>query len=266
MTRPAFPALATMLVFTARAAAALRARPSGVGASAIRAVASGQQTRVWRGLDEPAERKARWNLPTADATANLGRSLARACMPGDVILLTGDVGAGKSTLARGFLKEFFQDEDLVVSSPSYLIDIAYDDPEGAALVPGVTVHHMDLWRVGPGQIQTLVDLDEAYARAVCLVEWPERFGDAAPAAGQCLQVRIEPVGAFAKDVRKVKAKAKPLASESDSFVSAAAAELEELGDQPRCATLTTFADSWSTRIEHMMTENMFHDFSEHTMA
>lgn len=263
------PVLVVMASASARLAAAM-ARvppwPSQLRSSTlVRAVASeqgeGSEGR-WRGLDEPPERMARWELPTAEATEQLGRSLARCVMPGDVILLAGDVGAGKSTLARALVREFMQDPDLLVSSPSYLVDITYNDPEGNSLIPGVTIHHMDLWRLKEGSIERLVDLSDVYSRGVSLVEWPEKLGAAAPPAEQCLQVVIESAKDVYEDSQQPSASA-PAWQPAPREGAGVSGDGEEGGEEedgniePRCATLSTFADSWSSRIEHMMTETLF---------
>jgi tRNA threonylcarbamoyladenosine biosynthesis protein TsaE len=191
----------------------------------------------------PAQRRARWPLPDAEATMSLGRSLARMSKPGDVILLAGEVGMGKSTLARGFLKEMRRDELLQVSSPSYLLDITYPDPEGESLLPGVTVHHMDLWRLAPGQIAALVDLTTTFVSEVSLIEWPDRLAAAAPDAHRCLLIEIEAVEPAPG------APTEPSAGEDE----------EEDEEEERCATMSTYGEGWSSRIEMMMTQPLLGD-------
>ena len=55
------------------------------------------------------------------------------------------------------MRRWLSSPDELVTSPSYLIDIVYPDESGAAVAPGVTVHHMDLWRLPEGKISQLVD-------------------------------------------------------------------------------------------------------------
>lgn len=206
-----------------------------------------------------AERVARWPMPTARGAAELGAALARVCKQGDVILLSGEVGMGKSTLARGFLREYMQDPHLAVSSPSYLLDITYPD-EGQALLPGVTVHHLDLWRLEPAQIAALVDLDELYSSQVALVEWPERFGDAAPPASNCLLVHIESTATFDAQKRKKPPKEKGEKGKRPADAEEGGGEYDE---ENRCATLSTYAGgSWTQRIEQLMTEALFSNQDE----
>eukprot|EP00966_Prymnesium_polylepis_P260313 6013433-Prymnesium_polylepis.1 len=66
-------------------------------------------------------------LADVEATERLGAQLAELTKPGDVIFLNGELGAGKTSLARGFLRQFFADSALEVPSPSYLICFTYTD-------------------------------------------------------------------------------------------------------------------------------------------
>jgi tRNA threonylcarbamoyladenosine biosynthesis protein TsaE len=98
------------------------------------------------------------------ATAGIGQALARVAEPGEVILLSGPLGVGKTALARGFLGALGHQGE--VPSPSFAIVQPYED-----LQP--PVWHVDLYRIeDPSEIDEL-GLDSA-ADAVLLVEWPER--------------------------------------------------------------------------------------------
>lgn len=115
-------------------------------------------------------------LSTIQDSIDLGGRLAELAQPGDTILLRGDYGSGKTCLARGFIRRWFDQVDELVTSPSYLIDNVYPD-DGRARCTGVTVHHMDLWRLPEGKIDQLVDLKDIFSNCVSLIEWPERLGD-----------------------------------------------------------------------------------------
>lgn len=108
-------------------------------------------------------------LPDAEATAAAGAALAAVLRPGDVVALSGDLGAGKTTLARGLLHALgFEGE---VPSPSFPIVIPYAPPELA-----LPLWHVDLYRIDdPDEIEEL-GLDEARADSALLIEWPERMG------------------------------------------------------------------------------------------
>jgi tRNA threonylcarbamoyl adenosine modification protein YjeE len=109
------------------------------------------------------------HLPDEDATAALGRELAMILAPGDLVCLEGDLGSGKSSLARAIVRALTGRPDLDVPSPTFAIAQLYED--------GPTpVAHFDFYRVGSPAEAGEVGLDEALGRAVVLVEWPGRAG------------------------------------------------------------------------------------------
>jgi tRNA threonylcarbamoyladenosine biosynthesis protein TsaE len=96
------------------------------------------------------------------------RAIARRLRPGDAVLLEGDLGAGKTTLARALLRDACGDPGLEVPSPTYTLVQTYQADR-------LEIHHFDLWRLtGPEGI-TELGWDEAREGAV-LVEWPDRLG------------------------------------------------------------------------------------------
>ncbi|HEX8481258.1 MAG TPA: tRNA (adenosine(37)-N6)-threonylcarbamoyltransferase complex ATPase subunit type 1 TsaE [Allosphingosinicella sp.] len=108
-------------------------------------------------------------LDGADSTEAFGRRLAACLRSGDVVALFGDLGAGKTTLARGILAGLGHDGD--VASPTFPIVIPYD---GLSL----PTWHVDLYRIeDPAEIEELA-LDEALEDGALIVEWPERMGRA----------------------------------------------------------------------------------------
>ncbi|ETN18006.1 YjeE family ATPase [Phytophthora nicotianae INRA-310] len=104
----------------------------------------------------------------------LGEWLARDRQVGDVLFLHGDLGCGKTCLARGFIQSYTGQKDLAVTSPTYLLVNTYDE---VAELP--TVYHVDLYRLDAVTEQDAVALGlaEAFERGVTLVEWPERFDE-----------------------------------------------------------------------------------------
>jgi tRNA threonylcarbamoyladenosine biosynthesis protein TsaE len=112
-------------------------------------------------------------LPDQDATEALGRQLASLLVAGDVVLLSGDIGAGKSCFARAIIRQRLGDAT-DVPSPTYTLVQTYEDA-------ATTLLHADLYRIsGPDDVVELGLLD-ASDKAICLVEWPERVGDVWPA-------------------------------------------------------------------------------------
>ena len=136
----------------------------------------------------------RWRpLPTASNTQELGAQLAALSCAGDALLLYGGYGSGKTCFAQGFIKAWLgAPDDLHVASPSYLIDNTYPDELGTSMQPGVTVHHMDLWRLPEGKVGQLVDLPHVFAECVSLIEWPERLLEAeVPETANVLEVHFK---------------------------------------------------------------------------
>ena len=105
-------------------------------------------------------------LPTESATLSLGRALADHADAGDVITLSGPLGAGKTVLARGFLTRRLG-PDTEITSPTYTLVHVYD-----AVNP--PLWHFDLYRVDTADEIEELGLDEALAGGISLIEWPDR--------------------------------------------------------------------------------------------
>ncbi|MFO1203325.1 MAG: tRNA (adenosine(37)-N6)-threonylcarbamoyltransferase complex ATPase subunit type 1 TsaE [Tabrizicola sp.] len=124
------------------------------------------------------------DLPDAEATEALGQRLATLCRPGDVILLEGPIGAGKSCLARAFIRSRMGREE-EVPSPTFTLVQVYE-------ADGVEIWHADLYRLThPDEVWEL-GLDDAFLSAICLVEWPDRLGAHQPPGA--LRIRLEAAG------------------------------------------------------------------------
>jgi len=112
-------------------------------------------------------------LPDEAATSRLGEDIAMALRPGDVLALSGDLGAGKTTLARGLVRALAGDPGLDVPSPTFTLVQSYQ-----ARVP---VHHFDLYRLSAASELDELGIDEALAEGAVLIEWPELAGARLPA-------------------------------------------------------------------------------------
>ena len=113
------------------------------------------------------------HLPDADATARLAAALAATAPAPAVVHLRGDLGAGKSTLARAWLRALGVEG--AVRSPTYTLVERYP------LADGTDAVHLDLYRIGDAGELEFLGLDGTDA-ALWLVEWPERGGQALPQA------------------------------------------------------------------------------------
>jgi tRNA threonylcarbamoyl adenosine modification protein YjeE len=115
-------------------------------------------------------RQSRREIQSAseEDTVGAGRDFATEIGPGDIVLLTGGLGAGKTAFVRGLVHGLGGDPGQV-SSPTFTIIQEYDT--------GVRVHHVDLYRLTPAEVDDL-GLDELISSGVLAIEWPERWTDA----------------------------------------------------------------------------------------
>ncbi len=117
------------------------------------------------------QHERRLTSPDPGATTALGRALAGAARPGDVICLWGDLGAGKTHLAKAFGAGLGVTD--TITSPSYILMAEY---EGR-----LPLFHLDLYRLNDA-VDALAGglIDDRQAGGVTLVEWPDRLGPALP--------------------------------------------------------------------------------------
>lgn len=112
------------------------------------------------------------SLEHEDDTAKLASAIASLLSPGDTLLLEGPIGAGKSAFARALIRaRLGRMED--VPSPTFTLVQTYDDPSG-------DIWHCDLYRLTHPDEAFELGLSEAFEKAICLIEWPDRLGVEAP--------------------------------------------------------------------------------------
>ncbi|MFT0891434.1 tRNA (adenosine(37)-N6)-threonylcarbamoyltransferase complex ATPase subunit type 1 TsaE [Pseudochelatococcus sp. G4_1912] len=113
-----------------------------------------------------------WAVRLSDqaATEHLAQLIAGETRAGDLITLSGDLGAGKTTFARAFVRAFAQDPELEVPSPTFTLMQTYEAERG-------TVVHADLYRISDPEELDYMGWDEAIDNAAVLVEWPDKAGD-----------------------------------------------------------------------------------------
>jgi tRNA threonylcarbamoyl adenosine modification protein YjeE len=146
--------------------------PSGGPEGGLKAVDMAENSETFR---------AALPLPDLDATARLGAAIAAGLQAGDVVALWGDLGAGKTTLARAILRALGVTED--VPSPTFTLVQGYDTAR-------FTVSHYDLYRLKSAREMRELGFNEALEDGVALVEWPERAPEALPP--DTLHVRLAP--------------------------------------------------------------------------
>ena len=123
-------------------------------------------------------------LPTEAVTSAVGRWLAPALRAGDVVLLTGAIGAGKTHLVRAILRHRMG-ADIDVPSPTFTLVQPYEDRD-------LTIVHADLYRIThPDDVMEL-GLEDAMTSGIALIEWPERLGAYRPV--DALDLALAPLG------------------------------------------------------------------------
>lgn len=132
-------------------------------------------------------------LEDEDATLALGARLADTGLKSELVFLHGDLGAGKTTLVRGFLRALGHEG--AVKSPTYTLLETYELPRGGSDESAdLHVYHFDFYRIVDPRELGYMGIDELVsAPAVKLVEWPSRAGDRLPKPD--IEVRLKVTGA-----------------------------------------------------------------------
>jgi tRNA threonylcarbamoyladenosine biosynthesis protein TsaE len=106
---------------------------------------------------------------SAEETTDLGRRLARQLKPGGIVLLRGDLGAGKTTMVKGIAEGLQAADAGDVTSPTFTLIHEYRGPE-------VTLYHIDLYRIDTQrELDTLALDDLMDEKHILLIEWGEKF-------------------------------------------------------------------------------------------
>ena len=126
------------------------------------------------------------DLPDLEAVARFGARIAAALRPGDVVALSGGLGAGKTTLARAIIAALGHEGE--VPSPSFAIVELYDPP-----MVRLPLVHADFYRLTRPEDAEELGLDDYRRNAALIAEWPEHAGGFAHEPG-CLAISLEIFG------------------------------------------------------------------------
>jgi len=118
------------------------------------------------------------------ATERLGARLATRLRPRDVVALEGELGTGKTTLARALLRAASGRPALIVPSPTFTLVEVYETPRG-------TFWHFDLYRLESPEQAFELGWEEARAEGIVLVEWAERLGPLMPASRLAVTLSLD---------------------------------------------------------------------------
>lgn len=122
-------------------------------------------------------------LPSLAATARLGQRLGELLQPGDLILLTGSLGAGKTTLTQAIGQGCGIPANCYITSPTYSLLHEYQGR--------LPLYHLDLYRLSSAaEIEELGFLDYLYGQGATVIEWPDRLGRLRPTAYLEVDLRI----------------------------------------------------------------------------
>jgi tRNA threonylcarbamoyladenosine biosynthesis protein TsaE len=130
---------------------------------------------------------------SAEDTIAFGRSLAPLLTPPKLVLLRGDLGAGKTTLVKGIAQGFEAASEDEVTSPTFTLIHEYRGPQA-------NLYHIDLYRIDtPGELETL-GLDDLIAEnSILLIEWGEKFGRFV--RDRDVEITIDCIGEYERRIR-----------------------------------------------------------------
>ncbi len=117
----------------------------------------------------------KFNSKSQEDTEKFGGEIAlKLADENNVFLLEGDLGAGKTAFARGFIRELTGDKNLVVTSPTFVLSNSYISKNGKE------IRHLDLYRLTHPEESCELDIDAAFDDCIVLIEWSEIIKDILP--------------------------------------------------------------------------------------
>ena len=117
-----------------------------------------------------------FDLPDEVATRALAARLAAVARPGDIIALKGDLGVGKTSFARAFIRARAGAQQ-EVPSPTFTLAQIY---QTGGQTGGAAIWHFDLYRLGTAEDAWELGIEDAFGSGISLIEWPDRLGSLLP--------------------------------------------------------------------------------------
>ncbi len=127
----------------------------------------------------------RFETHSAEETRAIGKTLGESLKAGDIVALTGELGAGKTVFAKGIAQGLGVTDE--VASPTFTLLKTYEGSE--------TLHHFDLYRIGDENELTHIGFYDTLGEGVCVIEWAERA-----ALPPCVRVTLSGTGADARRI------------------------------------------------------------------
>ncbi|MBI1327558.1 MAG: tRNA (adenosine(37)-N6)-threonylcarbamoyltransferase complex ATPase subunit type 1 TsaE [Alphaproteobacteria bacterium] len=132
-------------------------------------------------------------LKSIEETEAFARAFAEKTTAPCMILLKGDLGAGKTTFARAFIRYLLNDAEALIPSPTYTLIQEYETPRGI-------LRHFDLYRLTAPEEVYEIGWEDALQNGIALVEWPENLGYLAPKDALTLAFSPDPASDEARTV------------------------------------------------------------------
>lgn len=204
-------------------------------------------------------------LPDEQNTYRLGQILGGVARAGDTLLLDGDLGAGKTCLARGYIHSARKDTSLQVTSPTYLLVNTFPQSSHSAATnsrdPTPTIYHLDLWRLQDASSRPIVDFEHLFNHAIALIEWPDRL-DSQTIPEDRLEVTLQYPGTSLTDPDSAKRSGADAVDDVWGF--------EAVTNQGRTATLRPHGPKWVERVkslcETQFQQNSLRDTVQYTLT
>jgi len=121
-----------------------------------------------------------WETKSPEETFEVGKIIASLLQPGDVLLLSGSLGAGKTTLSKSIVHTLTGTDPTAVDSPTFTYVQEYD-----------SVYHFDLYRLSNDDSFYQLGLEDYFRNdSICIIEWPERCPNALPKNAKTLRIDL----------------------------------------------------------------------------